>query len=403
MVKTANVRRFQISGAPAQFVDLSELADQGGLIPTNSLLITSTGVGSAGRTFLYTGSDSLVADGHVTVLPVRGTNTEAAYLCAYLQTPFGRQQIVRLHRGSSRQIEIYPQDLLQLQIPLLPTQVRQAIGDRWLEAESAVRISLNGVRRAEEMIEAVIGQNAGSWGTSSAQVWAEPISSVAVRRRMDAESFAPQIRSLQSAIASVGHRSLSDLIIETRKGVQPSEYSADGDVQVVKSKDVNYPEFSMASCERAHNEGWTQFLKPGQLLVNMTGEGSLGRAGVVPAGAHHAVASVDVCTLTIDARMALPEYVALVLNSWIGRRQTSTVQTGSSGQQHMYPVHFANLLIPLPTDRSGAVDLAWQRSVVDAAEARATALRFAEMVGAELDTVFARHIPSDVDLSTIPR
>jgi hypothetical protein len=60
---------------------------------------------------------------------------------------------MRLHRGSSRQIEIYPSDLLALQIPMLKTEECVRIGEEWLAAANGLVAARNALRDAEQAIE----------------------------------------------------------------------------------------------------------------------------------------------------------------------------------------------------------------------------------------------------------
>jgi hypothetical protein len=152
VIKTANVQRFELTSDPEEYVVESE-AVNAARIPRGSLLITSTGVGSAGRSFAYFGNEKLVADGHVTVMPLRCSDIDGAHICAYLQSPAGRQQIIRLHRGSSRQIEIYPEDLLSLRIPWPTEADRNTIGQKWLSAVKSVEDSRAYVRSTSQSLD----------------------------------------------------------------------------------------------------------------------------------------------------------------------------------------------------------------------------------------------------------
>jgi hypothetical protein len=163
VVKTAHVSPMELLENPAEYVSAESEDGESriSLIPKNSLLITSTGVGSAGRTFFFTGDEPLVADGHITVLPIKGSVVEGAYVCAYLQSSAGRQQLIRLHRGSSRQIEIYPVDILTLQIPMLEESERARIGEDWLNAVNGLVAARNALRQTEQRIETSLRSRLG--------------------------------------------------------------------------------------------------------------------------------------------------------------------------------------------------------------------------------------------------
>lgn len=406
VVKTANVRRFELSANPVQYVteDFAS-ANPTALIPRGALLITATGVGSAGRTFVKIDHSPMLADGHVTVIRLKSL-TLAAYLCAFLQSPIGRQQLLRLRRGSSRQIEIYPEDILSVLVPSLTPSRQRSISRRWLTAVRRVHAAVAATHEAEQMIMASIGLDEQRLTAASrTSSWSEDVSFLKASRRIDAECAGPEVEYLRGLLVKAHALPLSQLILSVRKGVQPEHYIANGPVRVVKSKDVDYPEMDLRDCLTTSDTGWSCYLTGGELLLNATGEGTLGRAGVVPAGISSEpplIPAVDLHVLDVDRSAVLPEYLALYLNSAIGRRLTTSVQTGSSGQQHLYPDHFALIPVPIPRDRGGRPDLGWQRRSVAVASVRGRALAAARATAAELDDEFLADLGIRVDLSMLP-
>jgi restriction endonuclease S subunit len=296
VIKTANVRRFELGASPVQYVSREfATANPQALVPYGSLLITATGVGSAGRTFVKLDRTQMLADGHVTIVALESL-ARASYLCAFLQSPIGRQQLLRLRRGSSRQIEIYPDDILSVLVPPLTVERRRSISRRWLKAAENVRESSASTREAEARIAAFVGFNESFEGSSSDSTWS----------------------------------------------------------------------LNVSDDERP----------------------------MIPA--------VDVCVLEVDRSTVLPEYLALYLNSAIGRRLTASLQTGSSCQQHLYPGHFSLIPVPLPRTRDGRPDLDWQQRTVAIADRRVRALAAARRVGAKLDEEFLAAVGTPVDLSVLP-
>jgi len=88
------------------------------IIQKNDILISSTGVGSIARVDIYIENFSACADGHVTIIRLK-SNADPYYIVAYLNTEYGKRQLVRLIRGSSGSIELYADDLSQILIPTL--------------------------------------------------------------------------------------------------------------------------------------------------------------------------------------------------------------------------------------------------------------------------------------------
>lgn len=87
----------------------------------NDLLINSTGDGTIGRVAVYNKTHKAVVDGHVTIVRFKEPDV-AWYAAAYLLSEEGQRQIYRYINGSSGQVEIYPQDIERLWIPLPDAQ-----------------------------------------------------------------------------------------------------------------------------------------------------------------------------------------------------------------------------------------------------------------------------------------
>jgi hypothetical protein len=209
---------------------------------------------------------------------------------------------------------------------------------------------------------------------------AESYTSAMAAGRCDAEFFHPHYQGLRSHLVRWGAMPMRELWTRCDKGTQPSGYSDSGGVIVVKSKNVFGPGIELASCERTDASVWENVgarISEGDLVVNSTGRGTLGRAGVVPRSAEKIVASVDILICRIDCSLTAPQYVSLFLNSPPGLAQSEQFQTGSSGQLHLYPQHLAEFLVFTPPNGDGKVDLKWQRrlanKVIAANEAKAKA------------------------------
>lgn len=92
------------------------------------ILINSTGDGTIGRVAVYNEDFPALVDGHVTIVRLVDPN-RAWYVAAYLLSQEGQRQIYRYINGSSGQVEIYPQDIARIWIPLGATNAVE-IGDR---------------------------------------------------------------------------------------------------------------------------------------------------------------------------------------------------------------------------------------------------------------------------------
>jgi hypothetical protein len=113
-------------------------------------------------------------------------------------------------------------------------------------------------------------------------------------------------------------------------------------------------------------------VRNGDVLLNSTGRGTLGRAAFFQFTAP-AVCDNHITILRPNSKICLPRYLALFLNSPAGLTQSEQFQTGSSGQLEIYPQHIKQFLVFVPRTSSGAIDVAWQQKLTAKVEAAALA------------------------------
>ncbi|MDE2835301.1 MAG: N-6 DNA methylase [Bacteroidota bacterium] len=184
---------------------------------------------------------------------------------------------------------------------------------------------------------------------SKAKCFTDNLKGIALHKRYDAQFYAPEHRELCEQLKA--HASnvirLGDILTFCERGPQP-KYDPYGEVNVVRSGDIkngyidytNLQRTSINALSKRHNGR----LLPGDICLYTTGAG-LGRTATYNApNGRLAVASNHVCILRI--RDHDPVYVAFVLNSTVGRQQTSRWSTGSA-QAEIYDVHLQEIQIPL--------------------------------------------------------
>ena len=84
----------------------------------NDILISSTGTGSTGRVDIFVESVPAITDGHITVLRINKDIVDPFFVFSFLKTEYAKRQLLRMERGSSGQIELYPDDIANLLVPL---------------------------------------------------------------------------------------------------------------------------------------------------------------------------------------------------------------------------------------------------------------------------------------------
>lgn len=185
--------------------------------------------------------------------------------------------------------------------------------------------------------------------------------------RLDAEHFQPQYKRICDHLLKQNSVRLKTLCVEIAKGTQPSGYMDNGEITVVKSKNVFGTGIDFEGCEHTTIDAYSDLsahLGNGDVVVTSTGFGTLGRAAVIPSHNYKLVAAVDLLILRLHKDI-LPEYLVLFLNSPAGRAQSEMFQTGSSGQLHLYPQHLEEILVFMPRNRDGSIDIAWQKKMAE--------------------------------------
>lgn len=136
------------------------------------MLLSSTGDGTLGKCCVYRPKDSrpkaAIAEGHVTIIRVDQSKVWPEYLCDYLRTGFGAEQIHRLYTGSTGMIELTPAALDTVLINLLSGVAEQkAVSKRLRQAERSARLAQT---KADGQFEAAVVEFAGATATLSVEV-----------------------------------------------------------------------------------------------------------------------------------------------------------------------------------------------------------------------------------------
>ncbi|RYE70707.1 MAG: restriction endonuclease subunit S, partial [Oxalobacteraceae bacterium] len=121
-------------------------------IRKGDVLVNGTGVGTIGRAAAYLHDEPALPDNHVTVL--RAARIDPVFLSAFLNSPLGQWQIERHIKGSSGQIELYPQDIARIVVWDAPAEVQCLVRDTVLSAFAAqhrAKALLDAAKRAVEI------------------------------------------------------------------------------------------------------------------------------------------------------------------------------------------------------------------------------------------------------------
>jgi type I restriction enzyme M protein len=124
VVNSKHVREGEVILTDNRYAYLPE-TDDPLTIQTDDVLINGTGVGTIGRCAPYLYEQEALPDNHVTIL--RTDSLDPVYLSIYLNSIIGKLLVEKHFKGSSGQIELYPNEIAQFQIWEAPDSIQQKI------------------------------------------------------------------------------------------------------------------------------------------------------------------------------------------------------------------------------------------------------------------------------------
>lgn len=158
VVNSKHVREGEVILIDNRYAYLPE-TDNPLTILINDVLINGTGVGTIGRCAPYLYEQEALPDNHVTIL--RTDLLDPVYLSIYLNSIIGKLQVEKHFKGSSGQIELYPNEIAQFLVWNAPESVQQKIRtkveashQKREQSKQLLEIAKTGVERAIETDEA---------------------------------------------------------------------------------------------------------------------------------------------------------------------------------------------------------------------------------------------------------
>lgn len=123
-------------------------------ITRNDVLVNGTGVGTIGRSAIYQYEHEALPDNHVTILRTKAL--DPYYLMTFLNSPLGQLQVEKFQKGSSGQIELYPNDIEQFYVWMAPEHVQTEIRARVIESFELEQKSTTLLETAKRAVEIAI-------------------------------------------------------------------------------------------------------------------------------------------------------------------------------------------------------------------------------------------------------
>uniref|UniRef100_UPI003BACEAEE hypothetical protein n=1 Tax=Stappia sp. TaxID=1870903 RepID=UPI003BACEAEE len=315
-------------------------AEDAGKLPRNRIekgdvLVTRTGA-NRGQCAYFDREEVAIASSHTFI--IRPKTIDPEYLAVFLNTRNGIAQIDRGVYGAA-QPEIAPYYLKNIWVPNASAKLMSTVKQCFLKSKQAATLAETAIGQAEETLLEALGLV--DWTPPEPLSYSARASDAFAAGRLDAQYFRPLFAEVeQRLLATGGAVELGAILDINSRGRQPV-YSDEG-LPVVNSKHVRTNRVVLDDDNRrAVGAGSPVVIEKGDVLVNGTGVGTIGRAA---AFLHEQSALPDNHVTVLRTSRVDPIYLAVFLNSLLGQLQIERHIKGSSGQIELYPNDIAKIV-----------------------------------------------------------
>lgn len=268
-------------------------------------------------------------------------------LSTFILSKYGRFQTLMESTGNV-QLSLFLYKIRDLKIPVFKQGFQLAIENCVRRALCISRQEKSFTAEAEAFLLSKLGLK--DWKPSKKAFAQKTFADFKERGRLDAEYYQPKYDELKSIVEKHAKdiRTVSEIQAFNARGLQP-DYDPEGTLNVINSKHILENGLDYGNFEKAIASDWAarpraQVFRD-DILIYTTGA-NIGRTAIY-LNDEQALASNHVNILRVNVRNKI--YVALVLNSIIGRLQTEQISTGSA-QQELYPKDIEQFYIPFISD-----------------------------------------------------
>lgn len=283
------------------------------------------------------------------------------YIVVFFNTRYGKELLQRRFTGNVQMHLNLDECKREILIPVFPISFQEQVRKLFVSAISKSNEAISLYKDAEnELLEKI---NLKDWHPAQKSYNIKQLKeSFLASGRLDAEHYQLKYDELESLIKSASYKSIAEIQQFNARGVQP-DYVDGGEVSVINSKHIledglDYDNFEHTTPDFLYSHNRAQ-IRYGDILIYTTGA-NIGRTQVYLKH-EPAIASNHVNILRVQG--VNPIYLALVLNSQVGRLQTEKSCTGSA-QAELYPSDIEKFIVPiLPEEKQQTIADYVQKSV----------------------------------------
>ncbi|MCP1226479.1 hypothetical protein [Sebaldella sp. S0638] len=269
------------------------------------------------------------------------------YLTAFLNSKFGVEQLKSRVRESINQANINPEEVKEIEIPLLDMKLQKLVESRFLIANKNKIISENLYKEAQEILLKEL--NLDNYKLLEENISIKSLSASFLESgRLDAEYYQPKYDDIikKIKIYKNGYGKLKDYIKEYSTGFafKSCDYIEDGVVKLIRINNIINGDLDIKNSVSISNEVAEQttkdFVKKYDILISMSG--TIGSACVIRD-------DIEAVVNQRIFRFSVKDYdsfvLALILNSRIGKTQLDRIGTGGV-QTNISSNDIKNILVP---------------------------------------------------------
>lgn len=266
----------------------------------------------------------------------------SATLVAFMNSKYGRIEIEK-YSMVGNQANFSPAKFRQISIPVLTHELNNEIESLIYESFELFEKSKSLYSKAKDVLLSELGMK--YWEPQNTLCSVKRFSTFTDSGRFDAEYYQSKYDELLDKISNFNCKQIREIQIINYRGTQP-EYVEGGNIEVINSKHIledclDYENFEKTNVAY-YNKTPRSHISYGDVLIYTTGA-NIGRTQVYLSD-KKAIASNHVNILRV--KDINPVYLALVLNSKIGRMQTERACTGTA-QAEIYPDDIADFIVPV--------------------------------------------------------
>ncbi|AFY60436.1 N-6 DNA methylase [Synechococcus sp. PCC 6312] len=291
------------------------------------------------------------SDRHVGIVRIE-KDYKSYFLSTFILSKYGKFQTLRESTGNV-QLNLFIYKIKSLKIPLLSEKFQETVEGLVHFAHASLRQSKKIYQQAENLLLSELGLQA--WQPTEKTVAVKSFSeSFLSSGRFDAEYYQPKYDELydhlETSCSEKGWelKRLEDLSSLFKYGTsEPFEYLDQG-LPFLRIADLQKYRFSEKDLKFISQEAAKQQqanVKTGDVLISRSG--TLGLAVVIPEYLNNAVYGSYFILTRPDKTSILPTYLALYINSLVGKLQTEQANTGGIQTNLTIPV-LESLLIACP-------------------------------------------------------